>query len=248
MSTENRFSQNLTQEGEKEGIFMRKALILIMAVLAITALAVFATEELTVWKWTDNGWVSLGTGQPAVEARAFKSGATNGSCNKFNWTFNFETEIQVAQWVNWQIDGTKWTWYVRKPGTYITDCISFFIQSNGEIVISFTGLASPTFVPGTTPPYFNSAVNPYIDAWYAYGIGNEPTGIQEIAAAGQMNDVHVFIRDDAALHEGISRKLWNKIKVVECNSAGVYKNSGTITITLQRQMPWIDGASGNYNF
>ncbi|ABV34439.1 MULTISPECIES: hypothetical protein [Pseudothermotoga] len=225
---------------------MRKGLIFIIAILAVTALAVFATEELTVWQLLENEWVALDMNSTSTTAKAFKSGAANGSCDKFNWTINFETEVQVAQWVNWQIDGTKWTWYVRKPGTYITDCISFLIQSNGEIVISFSDFASPTFVPGADP--FDTAVNEYINAWYAYGIGNLPSGIEEMAAAAEMNETTVFIPDSAELHEGISRKLWNMIQVVECNSAGVYRDSGVITITLQRQMPWIDGETGNYNF
>ncbi len=222
---------------------MRKLLLVLVALLVVSAFAVEnGLSQLTVWKDVDGEWVALSMTDPFAEARAFKSGAASGSCNKKNWTVDIETEVQVAQWINWQLDGRKWTWYVRKPGTYITDCISFFIQSNGEIVISFSGFESPTYASTFTH------VKDTVDAWYGYGLGNLPEEIEQMASAEELNELSVFIPDSADLHEGISRKLWNKIMVVECNSACNYYASGTVTITLQRIKPWINPDTGGFNF
>jgi len=222
---------------------MRKLLLVLAALLVVSVFAVQnGASQLTVWKDVEGQWVALSMTDPFAEARAYKLGAATGSCNKKNWTVDIETEVQVAQWINWQLDGTKWLWYVRKPGTYITDCISFFIQSNGEIVISFSGFESPTYASTFTH------VKDTVDAWYGYGLGNLPEEIQEMASAEELNELSVFIPDSADLHEGISRKLWNKIRVVNCNSACNYIGRGTVTITLQRIKPWINPETGGFNF
>ncbi|HOJ87530.1 MAG TPA: hypothetical protein PLD34_00910 [Pseudothermotoga sp.] len=223
---------------------MRKLLIVLVAMLMVSVFAVAQNglSQLTVWKDVEGEWVTLSMTDPFAEARAYKSGAANGSCNKQNWTVDIETEVQVAQWINWQLDGTKWTWYVRKPGKYITDCISFYIQSNGEIVISFSGFESPTYAATF------SHVKDTVDAWYGYGLGNLPEDIEEMVSAEQLNQARIFIPDSADLHGGISRKLWNMIQVVNCNSACNYIGRGTVTITLQRIKPWIDPATGGFNF
>ncbi len=222
---------------------MKRLIMLLIFVLSLS-LTIFGASQLTVWMEDGEGeWVALSMTDPFAQARAFKLGAATGSCNKQNWTVDIETEVQVAQWINWQLDGTKWLWYVRKPGTYITDCISFFIQSNGEIVISFSGFENPTYASTET-----TSVNPEILAWYGYGLGNLPDEIEQMVSAEALNQSTVFIPDSAALHEGISRKLWNKIKVVNCNSASTYIAKGTITITLKRIKPWINPQTGGFNF
>lgn len=221
---------------------MKRLIMLLIFVLALS-LTIFGASQLTVWMEEEGEWVALSMTDPFAQARAFKLGAANGSCNKQNWTVDIETEVQVAQWINWQLDGTKWLWYVRKPGTYITDCISFFIQSNGEIVISFSGFGNPTYASTET-----TSVNPQILAWYGYGLGNLPDEIEQMVSAEELNQSTVFIPDSADLHEGISRKLWNKIKVVNCNSASTYIAKGTITITLKRIKPWINPQTGGFNF
>ncbi len=225
---------------ERRKFYMKRLILLIVFVVA-SAFTIYGASQLTVWKQVNGTWVALSMTDPRAEARAFKTGATNGSCNKQNWSFDVETEVQVAQWINWQVDGTKWLWYVRKPGKYITDCISFFIQSNGEIVISFSGFENPTYASSPL-----TSVNPEIAAWYGYGLGNLPEEIEQMVPATLLNESRVFIPDSAELHEGISRKLWNMIEVVNCNSASNYVGRGTVTITLQRIKPWINPETGEF--
>ena len=58
--------------------------------------------------------------------------------------------------------------------------------------------------------------------------------------ASNLNQMTATIRDSAALHAGKSFYLWNRIKVVECNSASTYRDTGYVYLTLQNQKPWID--------
>lgn len=222
---------------------MKKGLILaLVALIVVPALAVMASSGLTVWKLVDGEWtVEFNPGNPVGDemARAYKSGEAHGACNKEHWEIEFTTEVQVAQWIEWSVTGTKWSWYVRKPGTYITDCIEFTLKSNGPITISFSGFSSPTYVEG-------EAVKDYIDAWYGYGYGNEPDYLEEMVPAALLNESEIYIPDSLELHNTITRKLWNMIDVVNCNTACTYRDSGLITITLMTIKPWIDSETGNY--
>ena len=224
---------------------MKKGLILaLVALIVVPALAVMASSPLTVWKLDNGAWVVVfnpDDPEPsyAEPARAYKSGDADGRCNKEHWEIEFTTEVQVAQWIEWSVTGTKWSWYVRKPGTYITDCIEFTLKSNGPITISFSGFSSPTYVEG-------EAVKDYIDAWYGYGLGNMPEYLEEMVPAALLNESEIFIPDSLELHNGITRKLWNMIDVVNCNTACTYRDSGLITITLMTIKPWIDPETGEY--
>lgn len=217
---------------------MRKlTLILVAMFVAFTVFAVAAGQQLEVWKWVDGEWVSISDGPEDVQADAwaFSVGGASGACNKRQWQIQVGVDVSVAQWIDFSLTGTRWLWYVRKPGTYLTDCITATIASNGEVLVSFTGLASPTY----QGPY--STVKNYIDMWYGFG-----SGINNIqfAAASDIANVSFTIPDSNALHYGLQTKLWNKIFVAECNSACNYKTSGTIVLTLQRIKPWIDPDTG----
>lgn len=175
-------------------------------------------------------------------AKVFVSMPDNGSCNKKVWTFDITAEAQIAQWVNWNITGTKWTWFVRKPGEYFADCISFSISSNGDVAITFSDFGSPTYVSTQS-----SSVNPYIDVWYTFG---PDTNIDAIFngpwySPSELNASTAIIPDSTSLHIGWSTKLWSRIKVVNCNSASTYRDTGTITLTLKNQKPWLDD-NGRY--
>ncbi len=203
---------------------MKRSLLIIAIVFSMFSLAIAnGAAEVPVYAYGDSD---------PNNARAFVSMPTSGSCNK-NWEFEFTVEAQIAQWVKWNISGTKWTWFVRKPGTYFTDCIGFTLYSNGDIAIDFDGFASPSYATGTS-------VNPYIDAWYAFGDKSEDVAFGTWYSPFELNDQTVLFPDSEELHYGWGTKLWSKIKVVECNSASTYRDTGTITLTLKNQKPWLD--------
>lgn len=225
---------------------MRKlTLVLVAMFLAFTVFAVAASQQLEVWKLINGQWVSISDGPEDVQADAwaFSVGGAAGACNKERWEIEVGVDVSVAQWIDFSLTGTKWLWYVRKPGTYLTDCITATIASNGEVLVSFTGLASPTY----QGPY--TTVKNYIDMWYGFGPSN--SNIQFIAAS-EVDGFSFKIPDSNQLHYGLQTKLWNKIFVAECNSASNYSTSGTIVLTLQRVKDWIDPETGffdpDYNY
>lgn len=226
---------------------MRKIVLVLTALLTIFAFTVFAQSQLEVWKWNEEtqAWDHISDGPEDVQADAwaFSLGGASGSCNKQVWSFNAEVEVQVAQWIKFHLTGTKWAWYVRKPGTYLTDCITANITSNGEVAVSFTGLASPTY----QGPY--TTVKDYIDLWVGFGSSNQNVQFVPASALGNFS---FTIPDSNQLHYGYETKLWSKIFVAECNSASTYKTTGQVILTLQRIKPWIDPATGffkpDYNY
>lgn len=207
--------------------------IIILLLFALVAFAVcFAQSEVDVWQWNPE------TGQwdmnPAVRnARAFTSMPAQGSCNKVNWEILITTEAQIAQWCKWEINGTKWTWFVRKPGDYYTNSVEFFLQSNGDVVLSASGFADlEYYLP-------DEGVNRFIETyWFATPDPGAIPGIDDWTRAEGVNG-SLLVEDSLELHEGLRAYLWNRIKVVECNSACIYRDTGTITITLRNQKPWI---------
>lgn len=151
-------------------------------------------------------------------------------CNITPRTEKIEARAFVAQWAKWSMDHSGWEWYVKKPGEYYGNCIQGKLQSNGDIQLLFE-LADLT---GGNP---DTNTNNIIETYYSYTPGTNAPSVWY--RAGEFTEA--FIGDGTALHSGLTWKLWNKIKVVECNSPGMYANSGTITMVLANQAPWIDG-------
>lgn len=224
---------------------MRKIVLTLVAILVAFAFTAFAQSQLEVWKLIDGTWVPISDGPEDVQADAwaFSLGGAEGRCNKQTWTIDAEVEVQVAQWIDFHVTGTKWAWYVRKPGTYLTDCITANIASNGEVAVSFVGLGNPTY----QGPY--TTVKDFIEMWVGYGSSNENV---QFVAASDLSTVSFIIPDSNQLHYGFETKLWSKIFVAECNSASTYKTSGMVVLTLQRIKPWIDPETGffdpDYNY
>ncbi len=197
------------------------AIVMVLGLLSIPALAF----EPTVWNTED--------GEVAEHARVFTAGGSQGACNKPVWTFEMTTTASVAQWINWHVSATTWEWYVRKPGDYYTDCISFNLQSNGDIAITFSGFADL---------YSEESIKQTIDTYYYATLTDDhPT---EWIRAEDLNYESILIPDSQELHEGDQAKLWNRIVVEECNSACEYGNTGTVIITLVNQKDWIDEQGG----
>ena len=150
------------------------------------------------------------------------------TCNITPREENLEARAFVAQWARWSMDHSGWEWYVKKPGEYYGNCVKGELQSNGDIQLLFD-LAD---LEGGNPD-----TNTIIETYYSYTTGTNAPSVWY--RAGEFTEAN--IGDSYALHAGLKWKLWNKIKVVECNSPGLYANSGTITLVLANQAPWIDG-------
>jgi len=204
-------------------MIMRK--ILFVLALAMIGLITFAQVSVPVYSYTGN----------ASDARAYISDPAGGSCNKRVWEIPITVEAQIAQWVEWSLTGTKWTWFVRKPGIYVANCITAVLRSNGNLGITFSGFDHLKYVQG-------NSVDDTIEVEYAFGPQLPP---QAWIPAPDLNNLQLVIEDSSVLHRGATYKLWNRIYVERCNSASTYRDSGTITLTLLNQKPWIDD-EGNF--
>jgi hypothetical protein len=218
------------------------ATIAIFVIVGLLSVGVGAQQSLAVHNTIDN---SL-----ATDAKAFSSLPEQGNCNKAAWNIQLTTEAQVAQWLDWQMSGTKWSWFVRKPGDYYTNCISASVKSNGNVAISFAGFANLAYQNNPESPDYNGleGVNQSIATWYGVSedeLGPQGETFQGWYSAAQLNEESALLPDSARLHNGWTFKLWNRIDVVNCNSAGTYRNTGVITLTVLNQLDWIDEA-GNY--
>jgi len=181
-------------------------------------------------------------------ARAFASNEAKGYCNKKFWHIPVTVHASVAQWIDFTLTGTRWDWFVRKPGWYAANCITAKVASNGDVMIDYDGfadllnLANPTMV---TP----------IPIWYSFG-----GSITEAQANGWVPAVALNTDDDLlvensywretrnVLHEGLTWKLFNRIHVVKCNTACEYEDVASITLVANSQKPWIEQSETAKNY
>lgn len=237
---------------------MKKLLIamIIVGLLPVAALAQppLGAIEVDSWAYLADAagvyeWVpQSGPGAPNPEAlaRCFVSGQGDGYCNK-DWEIPFKVHASIAQWLEWNFNGTRWDWFVRKPGNYAANCLTWWLSSNQEVVMDFLGFGpleaedpkpgTDHFIevfycfdpPGATPPLKTS------DLWIPAPAMNDPANWHHIP-------------DGPDLHEGWQVKIWNYIHVERCNSACEYQNDAFISLTLECQKDWIDRSDGFFNF
>ncbi|MDD3749911.1 MAG: hypothetical protein PHS43_05390 [Firmicutes bacterium] len=200
-------------------------------------------EEVQTWYRHGKDWYRSGEGpNDAQLARCFRRGKlTGGSCNKEEWECAFTTWASMAQWCEWSISNTRWEWYILKPGTYAADCIGVFLKSNGDVEISFKDFGHLKGVNENTDEYIE--VSYVARTWD--GNDNNPPRIIHIddthwIPAPELNEKIFPVGDSMGLHEGLWFKLFNKIEVSNCNSAGEYEDEGIVYITLKNQRDWVD--------
>jgi hypothetical protein len=222
-----------------------KKLILALLVVSVLPIMAFAQTEVDAWYWdtllTPPAWHQMPLGGLDNLARCWNTGSAAGACNKVLWPINVSITADVAQWIDWQMSGTSWLWRVRKPGIYAADCITANIKSNQNVAVDYNGFDNLQYdtLGG------KHSVNPVIPIWYAFSLSGAVVPTDWISATA-LNASDDTLWDSADLHAGLGWKLWNKIQVVNCNSACQYKDEATITLKLLCQKAWIDSLSGNF--
>lgn len=198
------------------------------------------TEVLTWW-WNETAFVQNPAG--GGDARLFVCVPLDSSCNK-NWKIPVKMHASIAQWVKWNMNGSRWYWFVRKPGNYAGNCMTWQIASNQNVLINYEGFGP---LIAEEP---DKAIYDTIWAWYGVGdVGTPPPkGNPWWVRADSLNYEAEWdtIFDSAALHAGIFFKIWNYIHVVECNSACEYQSDAFVTVDLLCQKDWIDTETGGY--
>lgn len=232
---------------------MRKALLVLAALALILGMSAISFagfdpetktmdgNEVDTYVLTNAGWVSDGRA-PAqgvdenlnALSRLWTSGGYYaGNCNKDRGT-EVSINASVAQWCDWFVSGTEWSWLVRKPGDYCGDCISFSVKSNGNVSFNFSNFENlvSNLSLGDTE----------IEIYYAQGgqTPPDPTTGGWVSAA-DLNNLHPVIEETRSMHVDYTTfKLWNWIHVETCNSACEYTDDAYVTVVLAEQKAWID--------
>lgn len=190
------------------------------------------SPELFVYNVNDDGTL----GEQARLARAWKTGGYQSYCNK-DRCVDVQIYASVAQWMKLYFEATDLHWRVLKPGTYAVDGIAFHLGSNGDVGVTFTGFDN---LKNTEAPADE------IETWYTANLLGAPApGPNDWVPAAALNRLQLTIPEDQT-HTDYSYQLWNKIKVIPCDSACEYRNDGRICFRLLEQKPWVDRELGDF--
>lgn len=231
-------------------------LAVVAVLIAVPALAQDPVQpvgpyEVEVFLLDDNGMYTGAAGQagdPMALARCFASNEATGNCNKRYWYIPVTVHASVAQWINFSFTGTRWDWFVRKPGWYAANCITAKVASNGDILIDYEGFDDLVSLMGNPTP---------IPIWYSFGASIQEAQDNGWVPGPLLNDDDDLLDESEYwvdgrnfLHEGLTWKLWNRIHVVECNTACEYEDVALITLGLNQQKIWIEQnpEAPNYGF
>ncbi len=228
---------------------MKKLLLalLIIGLLPVAVYAQYPGTEVEAFEYDGTKWNSMGVGGAAVNARCFGSVPLDSACNK-NWDVKVIIQADIAQWARWSLTGTRWDWFVRKPGNYAADCLTGVLWSNQNLLVDYHDF-------GNLIAYDTAkAIDDTIEVFYAvWPLGSPPPGKWDPAGPDwrsptQLNDPAEWdtIPDSEALHGGIQFKLWNYIHVDSCNSACQYGDTAYVSLKLLCQKAWIDTLTGYF--
>ena len=234
---------------------MKKLLLIAIAGLFMTSVGMaqvpvegaYEVEMFVLDSITGEYEGSVGTTGPNQNARCFASNEAFGNCNKYKWVIDVTVHASVAQWIDFTMTGTRWDWFVKKPGWYAANCISAEVASNGDVKIDYDGF-------GDLEPLGDGKLP--IPIWYSFGPSITEASAGWVRSFDLNNNDNLldeseywYTVDDRfrnKLHEGILWKLWNRINVVNCNTACEYHDDATITLTLESQKGWIEPEEGGY--
>jgi hypothetical protein len=239
---------------------MKRFILIAMAIVLVgTAAVVLANPSwnpdtisasgytlVTTSEYIDGSWVPVDKYNEARRAATYTSLGASGSCDKLTWTATIENAASVAQWINWSFSDSRWDWQVRKPGTYAADCITFQLQSNNDVTMTFAGFEPLANVAGYSS---------LIPAWYGFGdaISDVESGVLGgwMAAKGTSQDADninnlslVFPYEN--IKNSRNYKFWTKIQVDPSTHSCEYYDSGVITLTLKEIKFWINSEDGNF--
>lgn len=188
-------------------------------------------------------WVANHLNDPTAVAQCWASLEAGGNCNK-DWHIDVKIHASIAQWSRWHMTGTRWDWFVKKPGDYAADCISGTIASNQNVLVDYHDFGD---LIAEDPA---KAIDDTIEVWYAVSGAGAPLPITDNnwIRSYNMNNTAEWdtVFDSPALHNGITWKLWNRIHVSTCNSACEYNDDAWISLQLLCQKPWIDRETGYF--
>jgi len=135
----------------------------------------------------------------------------NGARKETAWSWNEEESGMCIE-----VSGGKVSWYVKKPGDYVAKFLSAtIIKATHPISISFSGFDHLSLEGGVTEK---------LSTYYA--IADELGSVQTWMSAPELNTI------SCSLQSGQVLNLLHRIQL-NTQQAGTYRNTATITFTLQ---------------
>jgi len=200
---------------------MRKSIALVIVALLLIVLGAVALAE---WEGphTEVPVYDTATGYPTYLARASLSGCYSSYCNDVKRVIPVTISASIAQWADITLNATDIEWRVLKPGDYFIDGVHATLQSNGDLFVDYEG--------------FEDLVNDegdVLETYYALAPG-------DWIRASALNAHDDPIPENRA-HEEVEFTLYNRIVVMNCDSACEYKdpNGAVITVVLKEQKEWV---------
>jgi PKD repeat protein len=170
--------------------------LLILLFLTVPASAQVMVET---WYWdttlTPPAWHPMPLG-----------GQTNPAYCWLSYWLMDTCHTDTIQYIDWQISGTQREWWVREPGIYVANGLTFQVRSDSDVVIDYEGFES--LHPDSV------GVDSLIRVWYAFSLsGSVVPGDADWMSAESLNAIDDTLWDSPDLHKGLAWKLWNKIEV-----------------------------------
>jgi hypothetical protein len=203
----------------------------LVALLLLVTTAFAQLPEVTVFDCPGGVFGSV-----ATLARAWKGTDNHSSyCNK-NWTVTFQNQASIAQWMDLGLDSQDLYWRVLKPGEYATSGFNLVVKSNGNVSLAFAGFGDLVNLEGDV-----------VNAFYALVPANQIPTPASWMAAPALNGLQ-FVFPEVQEHTQLSYAMWNRVRIIECDSACEYKDDAgaSITFVLAEQKPWVDGETGTW--
>jgi hypothetical protein len=138
-----------------------------------------------------------------------------------------------SQWVSFRFTYTKWSWEIRKPGTYAGKVVEGFIESNSVLLVDFGGFGN-----------LGLQSIPYHSADNYYAVSHPSARIEDLnwMTASELNAF--IIRLDETFPASSYWALWHRVEVVESSPAQEIEAGATISIKLQNTFPFVEPTPG----
>ena len=137
-----------------------------------------------------------------------------------------------CQWVRYHFSGTRWQWFIRKPGCYAAKSLDACVESNGRVRIDFGGFAKLRASDDS---------GDRLDMYYGIASPNCQVGGVNWMDCNQLNNSHISLCGYP--YVSFSWALWQKVCVEQCDNAGEYQDAGYIGIDLLNIYPWVESVN-----
>lgn len=179
---------------------------------------------------------------PTGLAKSWNSGVFQGRCNMECHEAELVTHVSVAQWLEFEVDGTRKDWRVLKPGMYAS-ASSARVKSNNDVSVSFY-LRDPEYL--NPDPDADSAP---IQVSFNHGPGdvNNPNDlVSRWKQANDEDDPYAFTIAYEDAYKGTTFNIWQRITVEDHHRSSEYEGTGMIEICVTNLKFWVDGNTGEF--